>query len=78
MNIEGIIAILSSLVGIPLIVFGFIFLNIKNKRELAAMKIKKEMLELEIEKERVHLRLLEAENSKYDRLIGQGVGEEKR
>lgn len=78
MNIEGIIAILSSLVGIPLIVFGFIFLNIRNKRELAAMKIKKEMLELEVEKERVHLRLLEAENSKYDRLIGQGLGEEKR
>jgi len=69
MDYAGIIAILSSLIGIPVIVFGFIYLNIKNKRAVEMMRLKKEMLELEIEKEKVRARLLEAENIKYDRII---------
>ena len=69
MDYAGIIAILSSLIGIPVIVFGFIYLNIKNKRAVEVMRLKKEMLELEIEKEKVRARLLEAENVKYDRII---------
>lgn len=69
MDIAGIIAILSSLLGIPLIVFGFIYLNIKSKREVEMMKIKKDMMQLEIERERLNLQMLDAENVKYDRLI---------
>jgi len=69
MDLTGILAILSSLIGIPVIVFGFIYLNIKNKRAIETMKIQKEMLELEVEKERVKVLLLEAENKKYDRII---------
>jgi len=69
MDYAGVIAILSSLIGIPVIVFGFIYLNIKSKRSIEMMRIKKEMLELEIEKERINVRLLEAENIKYDRII---------
>ncbi len=69
MDYAGIIAILSSLIGIPVIVFGFIYLNIKSKRAIEMMRIKKEMLELEIEKERMNVRMLEAENMKYDRII---------
>jgi len=69
MDYAGIIAILSSLIGIPVIVFGFIYLNIKSKRAIEMMRIKKEMLELEIEKERINVRMLEAENVKYDRII---------
>ena len=69
MDYAGIIAILSSLIGIPVIVFGFIYLNIKSKRAIEMMRIKKEMLELEIEKERINIRMLEAENMKYDRII---------
>jgi len=69
MDYAGIIAILSSLIGIPVIVFGFIYLNIKSKRAVEMMRIKKEMLELEIERERINVRLLEAENIKYDRII---------
>ncbi len=79
MDYAGIIAILSSLIGIPVIVFGFIYLNIKNKRAVEVMRLKKEMLELEIEKEKVRARLLEAENVKYDRIIdGTERGEERR
>ncbi len=79
MDYAGIIAILSSLIGIPVIVFGFIYLNIKNKRAVEVMRLKKEMLELEIEKEKVRARLLEAENVKYDRIIdGTDRGEERR
>ena len=79
MDYAGIIAILSSLIGIPVIVFGFIYLNIKNKRAVEVMRLKKEMLELEIEKEKVRARLLEAENVKYDRIIdGAERGEERR
>jgi len=69
MDIAGIIAILSSLLGIPLIVFGFIYLNIRGKREIEMMKIRKDMIQLEMEKERLNLQMLEAENMKYDRLI---------
>jgi len=69
MDVTGIIAILSSLLGIPLIVFGFIYLNIKNKRAVEMMRIKKDMLELEVEKDKLNVKRLEAENIKYDRLI---------
>lgn len=69
MDVTGIIAILSSLIGIPVIIFGFIYLNVRNKRELEAIKIKKEMLELEVEKDRLKLDLFDAENATYDRLI---------
>ena len=69
MNITGILAILCSLLGVPLIVFGFIYLNIKSKRDIEMMRVKKEMLELEVEKERLTVKKLEAENIKYDRLI---------
>ncbi len=69
MDIAGIIAILSSLLGIPLIVFGFIYLNIKGKRAVEMERIKKEMLELEIEREKLKVRMLEQENLKYDSII---------
>lgn len=69
MDIAGVIAILSSLLGIPLIVFGFIYLNLRGKREIEMMKIKRDMAQLELEKERLNLQMLEAENVKYDRLI---------
>ena len=69
MDYPGVIAILCSLIGVPIIVFGFIYLNSKSKRSIEMMRIKKEMLELEVEKEKVKARLLEAENSKYDRII---------
>jgi uncharacterized membrane protein len=69
MDIAGILAILCSLLGIPLIVFGFIYLNIRSKQGIEIMKIKKEMLALEIEKERLNVQKLEAENTKYDRII---------
>ncbi len=71
MDIAGIIAILSSLLGIPLIVFGFIYLNMRGKREVEMMKIKRDMAQLELEKERLNLQMLDAENVKYDRLIGE-------
>ena len=71
MDVAGIIAILSSLLGIPLIVFGFIYLNIKGKRAVEMERIKKEMLELEIEREKLKLKMIEAENDKYDRIIDE-------
>jgi hypothetical protein len=79
MDYAGIIAILSSLIGIPVIVFGFVYLNSKNKRGVEMMRLKKEMLELEVEKEKARARLLEAENAKYDRIIdGAEFGDERR
>ena len=69
MDIAGIIAILSSLLGIPLIVFGFIFLNLKGKRSIELLRLQKEILKLELEKDKVKISMLEAENIKYDRVI---------
>jgi hypothetical protein len=40
--------------------------------KLEELRIKKEMLELEIEKNESQVKLLEAENRKYDRIIDEG------
>lgn len=72
MDFTGIFAIFCALIGIPSIVFGFILINNRGKRNIEALRLKKEMLQLEIEKERTQIRLLEAENRKYDRLIEGG------
>ena len=72
MDIAGIIAILSALIGVPLIVFGFVLLNLGNKRSVEKIRLQKEILELELQKEQVKLKMLEAENVKYDRLIEHG------
>ena len=69
MDIAGIIAILSALIGVPLIVFGFVLLNLRNKRSVEKIRLQKEILELELKKERIRMKMLEAENVKYDRLI---------
>ena len=69
MDIAGIIAILSSLLGIPLIVFGFIYLNLKGKRAIEVLRLQKEIMKLELEKDTAKIRMLEAENIKYDREI---------
>jgi len=69
MDIAGIIAILSSLLGIPLIVFGFIYLNLKGKRAIEVLRLQKEIMKLELEKDKAKIRMLEAENIKFDREI---------
>jgi hypothetical protein len=66
--ITGSITIVSLFVGLPGIVLNFIYKTKKNKTEM--IKQQKELLELEIEKEKIHLKLLEEENRKYDKIIG--------
>jgi hypothetical protein len=65
--ITGSIAIVSLFVGLPGIVFHFIYKSRKNKTEM--IKQQKELLEVELEKEKLQLRLLEEENRKYDIMI---------
>ena len=69
MNIEGIFAIFCVFIGAPSIVFGFIYLKMRNKHSIEKMRLNKEILELELEKEKTHLKALEIENIKYDRII---------
>jgi len=69
MDIAGIVAILSTLIGIPVIVFGFVLLNLRSKRSIDKIRLQKEILELELQKDQIKLKMLEAENIKYDRLI---------
>jgi cell shape-determining protein MreC len=71
--ITGSIAILSLLVGLPVIMFTFIHKNAKNKREkeIERLKYQKEILELEIEKENKHIKSLEEENKKLDKIINE-------
>ena len=71
MEIAGIVVILSSLLRIPLIVFGFIYFNIKGKRTVELERIKEETLVLEIEREKLKLRMIEAEYLKCDRIIDE-------
>lgn len=69
MDITAIISVLSIFIGTPLIVFGFIFLNKRNKRDIEMMKYKRDIMDIELEKEKIHLKVLEAENQKYDKII---------
>jgi hypothetical protein len=66
---EDIIAILCVFIGFPVILFGFIYKNRKNKTDLLKTEEQKNILELELEKERTHLKILEEENKKYDTII---------
>lgn len=69
MDITGIIAIVSSVVAVPAIVFTFIYKVTKNKQEIKKLHYQKEILLLELEKQHNQLKLLEAENKKYDAII---------
>ena len=70
MDLTAIFSVICIFIIAPSIVFGTMYLNRKRKYELEMMKYKKELLELEIEKDNQHIKLLEEENKKYDRLIG--------
>jgi hypothetical protein len=72
MNWTAIISVLSLFVAAPAIVFGFIYLSKKNRADVEIMRYKREILELELERERIRLRAIEAENVKYDNMIGDG------
>jgi hypothetical protein len=67
----GIIAIVAIFVILPKTVLSFIGKTGKHKREIELEKIKyqKEILELEVVKQNNRLRLLEAENKKYDKIL---------
>ena len=69
MEITGIVAILSTLVAAPAILFSFIYKVTKNKHELKKMQYQKEILELEVEKQNNQIKLLEEENKKLDKII---------
>jgi beta-lactamase regulating signal transducer with metallopeptidase domain len=58
---------------LPKTIFQFIGIQNKHKRELELEKLKyqKEILELELEKQRNEIKLLEEENRKYDKIIGE-------
>jgi len=53
----------------PAITFGFILLIKKQKSDVEKLRYKKEILELEIKKEEAHIKLIQEENKKYDRII---------
>ena len=69
MEVTGIVAIISTLVIAPAILFSFIYKITKNKHELKKMQYQKEILELEVEKQNNQIKLLEEENRKLDRII---------
>jgi len=69
MNWIAIISVLCVFIGAPMIVFGFIYFSRKGKREVEMLKYRRDIMALELEKEEVRLKLIEAENRKYDRLI---------
>ena len=64
-----ILAIICSLVLAPGIIFGFILLMRKSKNDLEKMKLQREISEMEFKREELHLKSLQEENKKYDRVI---------
>ena len=69
MEITGIVAIISTLVIAPAILFSFIYKITKDKHELKKMQYQKEILELEVEKQNNQIKILEEENKKLDQII---------
>jgi hypothetical protein len=67
----GIIAIVALFIVLPRTILSFVSRNVEHKRDKDVEKLKyqKEIQELEIEKENMHIKLLEAENKKLDRII---------
>ena len=65
----GIVAIISTLVIAPAILFSFIYKVTKDKHELKKLQYQKEILELEVEKQNNQIKLLEEENRKLDKII---------
>jgi len=68
-EVTGIVAIISTLVIAPAILFSFVYKITKNKNELKKMQYQKEILELEVEKQNNQIKILEEENKKLDRII---------
>ena len=69
--IIGLVAVVGIFIVLPKILFRFIGEQGKHKREFEVEKLKfqKEILEMELEKQRISIKLLEAENKKYDDVI---------
>jgi H+/gluconate symporter-like permease len=69
--ITGSVAVISLFVGLPAVITAYLYKNAKNKREkeIERLKYQKEILALELEKQHTHLRLLEDENKKLDRIL---------
>jgi len=58
----------------PVLTFGFLLINKKYRTDIEKLKLKKEMLELELKKDEIHMKLIEAENRKLDRIIEEHTG----
>jgi len=69
----GLMAVIGIFFVLPKYVFRFIGDRDKHKREMEVEKLRyqKEILELELEKQRNEIKLLEEENRKYDKIIGE-------
>ena len=66
------LAVIGIFIVLPKTILGFIGDQAKHKKEMEVEKLKyqKEILELELEKQRNEIKLLEEENRKYDKIIG--------
>jgi len=62
----------------PALTFGFISYIKKTKADVEKKKYQKEILELEIRKEEIHLKMIEEENKKYDKMIGSDNRKEEK
>jgi hypothetical protein len=65
----AIVAVISLFIGFPGILFLFIANYQKKKMEIKKLEYETRKLELEIEKQNNQIKLLEAENKKYDKII---------
>jgi cell shape-determining protein MreC len=61
----------------PVLTFGFIGYTKKIKADVEKKKYEKEILELEIKKEEIHLKMIEEENKKYDKMLGSNMENEE-
>ena len=61
----------------PVLTFSFIGYTKKIKADVEKKRYEKEILELEIRREEIHLKMIEEENRKYDKLLGSNIEKEE-
>jgi len=73
MGMGALIALIavSGVLGLIGIIFLFVGKMVKGQQDVTKLKMQKEILELEIQKQDGHIKLLEEENKKYDKIISE-------
>lgn len=73
MQLMELLALMVGLIGMPSVIFGFIFLSKRLKFKKEELLLQNEQLRLEIEKERLQIDRLDKDNMRLDKIIEKEI-----